>query len=823
MLSGYRVLDLSDQRGQLAGQILADLGAEVILVEPPGGSPARAVGPFVAGHEGDPEHSLWFWAYNRGKRSVVLDLDSAVGRDEVRRLARHADLVIESEAPGVMASFGLGPDDLAALNPALVYTSITPFGQTGPKAEWAATDLTVVAAGMQLGMMGDEDRPPVRIPLDQAFLHAGADAAVGSLVALRERARSGRGQHVDVSAQAAVLQATQSFALSHLYRASPVTRTAGGTKVGPFHVRLRSPAADGHVSTTILFGEAIGPFGKRLFDWIHAEGECDDSDLEIDWLNFVEGVVTGRIPASEYDRIQDVAADFTSRRTKGELLREALARRLLIVPIATVADVVESEQYAARRYWRSVEVPALGRAVRFPGPFAALSGTPLDTGRPAPALGADDAAALASAPSAALVAAGERARAAAGGGGGAGGLPFEGLPFEGLKVLDFMWVMAGPAGTRVLADYGAQVVRVESANKIETARTIQPFLDDQGGAENSGLYQNMNAGKLGLTLDLTKPEARDVVLDLVRWADVVCESFSPKAMRAWGLGYDDLRKVKPDLIMASSCLFGQTGPLSSLAGYGTMGASLSGFYDMTGWPDREPAGCFGAYTDYISPRFLASAILAAIDHRERTGEGQYIDVAQAEASIAFLAPAVLDYEVNGRLAPRPGNRHPVMVPHGVFPTVGGGWIAIAVESEEAWRALAAAAGLDPALAGLDADGRRSREDDLEAAIATWTTPQDGVTLAEALQSVGVAAHTVQTAADAAADPQLAHRGHFVEVEHADHGTVWVENSRFHLSRTPAAVTRGGPTLGQHTFDVLVGILGYDDDRLAELAVAGVLE
>jgi len=819
VLSGYRVLDLSDHRGQLAGQILSDLGAEVILVEPPGGSPARAEGPFVDGCEGDPARSLWFWAYNRGKRSVVLDLDSPAGREELRRLARHADVLIESEAPGVMASRGLGPEDLARENPALVYTSITPFGQTGPKAGWAATDLTVVAAGVQLGMMGDEDRPPVRIPLDQSFLHAAADAAVGSLVALRERARSGRGQHVDVSAQAAVLQATQSFALSHLYRASPVTRTAGGTKVGPFHVRLRSPAADGHVSTTILFGEAIGPFSKRLFDWIHAEGECDDSDLEIDWLNFVEGVVTGRIPASEYDRIQDVAAAFTGRRTKADLLREALARRLLIVPIATVADVVESEQYAARAYWRSIEVPELGRAIRFPGPFATLSATPLDTGHPAPALGADVATALAPTPSAALAALGERAAVSPPEEGGAGR-----LPLEGLKVLDFMWVMAGPAGTRVLADYGAQVVRVESANKIETARTIQPFLDDQGGAENSGLYQNMNAGKLGLTLDLTKPEARDVVLDLVRWADVVCESFSPKAMRAWGLGYEDLRQVKPDLIMASSCLFGQTGPLSSLAGYGTMGASLSGFYDMTGWPDREPAGCFGAYTDYISPRFLAAALMAAVDHRERTGEGQYIDVAQAEASIAFLAPAVLDYEVNGRLAPRPGNRHPVMVPHGVFPVAGEDrWIAIACQSEEAWRALAAAAGLDPALAALDADGRRAREDELEAALAAWTSPQEGAALAETLQAAGVAAHAVQTAADVAADPQLAHRGHFVEVEHADHGTVWVENSRFRLSRTPAAVTRGGPTLGQHTFDVLVGILGYDDDRLADLAVAGVLE
>jgi len=814
VLSSLRVLDLTDERGQLAGQILADLGAEVILVEPPGGSSARAVGPFVEGRDGDPEASLWFWSYNRAKRSIVLDLDTDEGCSTLRRLAAGADLLIESAPPGAMAARGLGYDDLASVNPALVYTSISPFGQSGPKAGWRATDLTVVAAAMQLRMMGDEDRAPLRIPLDQAFLHASAEAAAATLIALRERTHSGVGQHVDVSAQQALMQATQSFSLAHLYETTDPGRVSGGTKVGPFHVRLRSPAADGHVSTTILFGAAIGPFSRRLFEWIHEEGGCTQADVDTDWIDFVDGVVTGRIPLTEYGRLQDVAADFTATRTKADLLASALERRLLMVPIATVADVAENPHYAERDVWRDLDVAAAGRPVRFPGPFAKLSGTPLRIESPPPQLGADTDLVLAQ--PARTPRPEPRAVAST--------PPPSGRPLEGLKVLDFMWVMAGPAGSRVLTDQGATVVRVESANKVETARTIQPFLRDEGGVDNSGLYQNMNAGKLGITLDLTKPESRPVIEDLVRWADVVCESFSPKAMRGWGLGYEDLRRIKPDIIMASTCLFGQSGPLASLAGYGTMGASLSGFYGMTGWPDREPAGCFGAYTDYVAPRFLTSAILAALDHRDRTGEGQYIDVSQAEASLHFLTPALLDHFVNGAQAAALGNRHPAMAPHGVFPVAGDdGWIAIACQDDGEWAALCDLAGFGPADRALDLAGRLADQDRIETLIAEWSAGRDGADLERRLQDAGVAAHTAQTSAQLAADPQLAHRRHFRQVDHSVHGTVWVEGPRFQMSRSQVELTHGGPSYGEHTFEVLENVLGYDADRIAELAVAGVLE
>ena len=811
MLSSLRVIDVSDQRGQLVGQIMADLGAEVILVEPPGGSPSRAIGPFVDGYEGDPENSLWFWSYNRGKRSVVLDLDAAGDRARFLELVKGADLLVESGNPGVMEARGLGPAALGELNPALVYTSITPFGQDGPKAEWAATDLTVVAAGMQMSLMGDEDRPPLRIPLDQGFLHASAEAAAASLIALHERRTSGLGQFVDVSAQQAILQATQSYCLSHLVNAPETTRTSGGAKAGPFNVRLRSKAADGYVSNTILFGEAIGPFGRRLFDWIFAEGECEQADVDFEWIDFVDAVMTGRIPPSEYDRIQDVAEAFTSKRTKAELLAEALERRLLLVPVTNVIDVVNTEHYAERDFWRTIDMPTVDGPIKVPGPFAKMSKTPLVIESAPPTIGADTEAVLADTdrqPDAPAVAA----------------TPSTGGALEGVKVLDFMWVMAGPASTRVLADQGATVIRVETANRIETARTIGPFLNDEGGAENSGLYQNMNAGKLGITLDVNKPEAKSVVEDLVRWADIVTDSFSPKAMRQWGLTYDDLVAIKPDIIVASTCLFGQNGPLSSLAGFGTMGASMSGFYEMTGWPDRDPAGVFGAYTDYVSPRYLSCALLAALDHRDRTGEGQYIDMSQAEAAMGFLAPAVLHYEANGKMAPAIGNRHPEMVPHGAFPVAGDDrWIAIAVEDDERWRSLCGIAGFDDSLAALDRDARREREDELEAAVTAWTSELDGGELQNTLQQAGIAGHLVQTAPDLVNDPQLAHRDHFREVAHADHDTFWVEGPRFKFSRSRDQVTDAGPSLGQHTFDILLDILGYDDERLSEVVAAGVLE
>ncbi|MCH8815599.1 MAG: CoA transferase [Chloroflexi bacterium] len=810
MLSPYQVLDLTNERGLLCGQILADLGADVIAVEPPEGNSARRLGPF-AGDERDREHSLYWWAYSRNKRSVTLDIATEQGREQFLRLARDAHFLIESEPVGRMAELGLGYEDVAAMNPALVYVSISAFGQTGPKAAFAESDIVVSASG---GLeIGDADRAPLRFSVPQAYLHAGAEAAGAALIAHHERQRSGRGQHVDVSAQQAVAVTTQSGILAaSIGDRNETKRVTGGVMFGGISVPLVWPAADGHVSLLFLFGNAIGPFSRRLMEWLHEEGFCDEGTRDKDWIGYVALLQSGTEPVDEYMRVLGLIREFMSTKPKAMLMAEALKRRLLITPMATIDELAANEQFAARDYWRDLEHPG---PARYPGPFAKFSETPIEYRRGAPAIGqhnsevlADDRQVNASQQPSALPAESDQ------------------HALEDVKVLDFMWVMAGPAATRVLADYGATIVRVESTSSIDTARGLAPFQNGEAGPDSSAVFLNLNAGKLGLTLDMTKEEGLGVVRDLVRWADVVTESFSPKAMRAWGLDYDSLRKLKPDLIMLSSCLMGQTGPLSMLAGFGTMGAAIAGFNSVIGWPDREPA-MVGAYTDYVSPRFATASILAALDHRNRTGQGQYIDFSQSEASLHFLAPALLDYAVNDRVQGRAGNRDPHMAPHGTYPAAGDDrWVAVAVANDEQWRSLCDVLGRNE-LASEErfatAEARLANQDEIDGIISEWTRQRDLYEVQETLQAGGVPAHALQNSTEAMRDPQLLHRGHFVEVPHEVHGKTTVEGSRFRLSRTPARIERPGPTFGRDNQYVLEKILGYSEEKIVDLVAGGVLE
>ncbi len=665
MLAPYRVLDLTDERGLMCGQILADFGADVIVVEPPGGSLARRIGPCYQDRAG-PETSLFWWAFNRNKRGVTLDLETDEGRAGLRRLVATADFLIESFDPGYMERLGLGYQALRAINPRLVMVSITPFGSDGPKAGWAATDLTVWAASGTLLLTGDEDRPPVQVPGMQAWLHAGAEAAAAALIAHAARERDGVGQNVDVSAQTAAMMATQSFILSNAWGEPHAQRMSGGAKLGPFRVRFVYPCQDGHVSLTFLFGTLIGPFTARLFAWMYEEGAVDEVTRDKDWVNYVTLIITGKEPPSELDRCSALIEQFTLRHTKAELFAEAMRRGLLIVPVSTTEDVVRSDQLAARGYWTGIRHPELDTTIAYPGPLAKFSATPITYRRRAPLPGEHNDELLRvngeKPPSMTPAPMEADGRATARDARQGDVTP----ALAGLKVLDFSWVYATPMGVRYLSDHGATVIHVESTTRPDALRTYQPFKDGQPGAERSGQYANVQAGKLGLSLHLGTEAGRAIALKLAKWADIVVESYAPGAMRRLGMDYDTLRKLNPDLIMISSCLNGQTGPRASLAGFGTMGSQIAGFGALTGWPDRAPAGPFVAYTDYTSPKFIAACLLAALDHRRRTGEGQYIDYSQAESAIHFLAPAMLDYTVNGRVQTRAGNTSAEHAPHGVY-------------------------------------------------------------------------------------------------------------------------------------------------------------
>ena len=368
---------------------------------------------------------------------------------------------------------------------------------------------------------------------------------------------------------------------------------------------------------------------------------------------------------------------------------------------------------------------------------------------------------------------------------------------------------------------------MESGERLEPVRGSAPLKNGEPGMETSAIFASFNAGKIGVTIDPGNPAGREVILDLVRWADVVTESFSPKAMKNWGLDYPALCEVNPSLIMLSSCLMGHTGPRSMVPGYGNMASALAGFHDLTGWPDRSPAGPFLAYTDSISPRIMAVSLLAALEYRRSTGEGQHIDVFQAEAAIHLLAPAILDYEVNGRIWRRMGNRDLELCPHGVYPARGEDrWVAIACQSDTAWRSMCKVMDLDNAADDPElatAAGRRARADELDALVSDWTQSRDEREVESALVAAGVAAHVVQNTAECLADPQLRHRMHFRTVAHTSVGELVIEASRFQLSRTPARINRPGPKLGEHNFQVLAEILGYDPERIASVLASGAME
>lgn len=375
MLSPYRVLDLTTARGLLCGQILGDLGADVIKIEPPGGSPARQLKPFYH-DQPHPDRSLYWWAYNRNKRAITLNLETAEGQDLLRRLAATAHFLIESDTPGQLAQLGLGYQDLAALNPALVYVSISPFGQDGPKASYADSDLVVLAAGGPLVLTGDSDRAPVRISVPQAYLHASAEAAVAALVAHHHRQLTGQGQYVDVSAQQAVALATQSNIIAIPLGDMEFQRMAGGVKIGPLSVRLVWPAMDGHVTVGLLFGSSLGPFTRRLIQWVYEEGGCDEATRDIDWISFGGQLLKGQ-RLEEFERVAQFVGEFLRARKKADLLQAALEKSLLIAPITTVDEVIRSEHLAARQYWRPLEHAELGQAFNYPGPFAQFSRTPI--------------------------------------------------------------------------------------------------------------------------------------------------------------------------------------------------------------------------------------------------------------------------------------------------------------------------------------------------------------------------------------------------------------------------------------------------------------
>ena len=400
-------------------------------------------------------------------------------------------------------------------------------------------------------------------------------------------------------------------------------------------------------------------------------------------------------------------------------------------------------------------------------------------------------------------------------------------PFEGLNILDFFWVAVGPMTTSYFAEYGATVVRIESHNRPDTLRNAPPHGSGGSGLNRSGYYANYNANKYGFGLNMAHPKAIELVKRLVGWADVVTENFTPGTIEKWGLGYDDLCQIKPDIIMLSTSMLGRGGPHSKQPGFGAVLASLSGMTGLTGWPDRGPTNPYGAYTDFVVPRFAVPTLIAALDYRRRTGRGQHIDISQLEGALHFMAPLIMDYADNAHEHQRNGNRHAAAAPHAAFPCQGDDcWCTIACMTDADWEALCRVMGhpdwaQDVRFATLRE--RKAHEDELDTRISDWTKTWEAFALMDALQRAGVPAGVVQSTKDLIEDPQLQHRGHFVYMDHPDVGRHPVQRSEFRLSRAAAEHRWPAPRLGQHTVQVCKEMLGMSEDVINTLIEEQVLE
>ena len=394
---------------------------------------------------------------------------------------------------------------------------------------------------------------------------------------------------------------------------------------------------------------------------------------------------------------------------------------------------------------------------------------------------------------------------------------------EGVNVLEFGAGAAGPLATRYLADHGATVVRVESRVRPDFLR-LYGITKTQKSLDASPMFAAFNCNKLAITLNMKHPDARAIAMRLVRWSDVVAENFAPGAMGRWGLAYEDLAKEKPDIVMVSTCLHGQTGPERDYPGFGGQGAAISGFNHLTGWPDREPLGPYGTITDSLSPRFAAAGVMAALWRRARTGEGTYLDLSQVECAIYCLGDVLVEQGVTGKAPGRAGNASRRAAPHGVFRCAGEDrWIAIVVWSDDEWARLVDSLSLTAEGRWQHLDGRLAERDQVEAAVEAATSSRDRDDLAEQLRAAGIEATAVLDLADLNADEQLQHRGHFVPMSHPIIEGQNYETLGIRLADSPPSFTRPGPTLGRDNEEVYKGLLGMSDEEFKAFEVSGAFE
>jgi crotonobetainyl-CoA:carnitine CoA-transferase CaiB-like acyl-CoA transferase len=811
-LAGIKIIELGQWvSAPYCAKLFADYGADVVKVERPDGDAARCWGPFP-GDAPHPEKSGLFHFLNTNKRSVTLDLDAARGRERLLRLVAGADVLVENLLPRQWRAWGLDYAALSRENPGLVMISITPFGQTGPYADWNARDLNAYhlsgASSRYCGRPGEE---PLEHGTFAADFFGAAAAAAWGLAACYGRDRAGGGQQVDVScaeAIAATFVGGQNIG-GNAQDGVFDRRTGVGMPLGAPATIV--PCKDGHVWMLALEpGQWKGLVGVM--------GNPEWAQLEM-----FEDMFTR---AQNADVIYPFIQEWTMEHGKVEIMERCQAAGCPITAVFTVAEAAEHAHLKQRGYIVELEHPELGKFRDLGAPFR-LPASPGGPRRSAPLLGqhtdevfgALEAGRKPAAPAARAPGATSKPRRALAGGAA--------LPLEGVRVANFGWVWAGPVAGQTLAFLGAEVYKVESYARVDMTRNLPPFAEGERDPNRSLSNHACWAGNGSVSLNLKKPEAVELARQLVAECDVVIENFGPGVMEQFGLGYEELRAVKPDLVMFSMPAAGLDGPLKDIRTYGLSLTSTTGLDSLTGYVGGGPIPVENAFSDPYNGIMGAYAVLVALRHRDRSGVGQHIDYSQQEAVMQMVGPAFMDYELNGRVAGPFGNRHPLAAaaPHGVFPCNGEDrWISIAVAGEGEWRGLVAAMG-EPDWAGApefaDASQRVQHIDELHERIAAWTRDYDDDELSHRLQERGVAAAPVLNVADLLRNSHYRARGTFVEVEHPLGFRETIYGAYVKTSRSRARVNPG-PAIGQDNDYVFRELLGLTEERYRDLVEREVI-
>lgn len=788
-LAGLRVVELGDFiSGPFCAHLLMGLGADVVKVEPPSGDRSRRYGPFRDGQH-DPDASGLYTFLNTGKGDVQLDVATDQGRSALAELVASADVFVENLDIEAWRNSKLDYEWFRSRNPSVVVTSISPFGRRGPHANFKGFGLQAAAGAAFLQRTGDPERYPLCLPLNNTEFNAGAHAAAATLVALTYRDAGGSGQWIDLSMQHCELTATSGSVVASVVYGTQGLPRRGRNRVNTYYPYTVLPVADGYMSF-------ITTQDRQWRAFLDAIGNPDWSK-DPRFANRVEMVRYG-------DELDSRMIETVGRMTREEIWSLCRARRIAFQPVHRIDEVVKSDHMASRNWFRTIP-DGTGKPVLIPGaPYHFKESPP---GIPEPSSELD-------------VSPGLRSRRAS-----VQQPATPSVPLGGTRVLDFGQVWAGPLLGCYLADFGADVIRIQS----HSGAAIQPSLGGAAGAVRGDArsFDSLTRNRRNLSLNLQNPGGRKILSRLVARSDVVINNFSPAGAKKLGLDYESLRGINPEIIVAALSASGAFGPWSDLVTYGPSLSALYGIKSLLGYPGGSMGLEDGAHLDPTAATFGCVAVLAALRRQRQTGEGVFIDLAQGEAGLVGFAEAILEYGMTGQ-APAPrGNRHRLMAPSGVYPVAGeDAWISISVDSEQSWRALTDVLGASKLAEDDRYSSQASRQrhhDALDKDLARLTLAFDGWQLTSLLQDQGVAAYPVLDVYGALNDPQLEFRKAFAEVHASqvrpqDLSTItpWL------FTATPPVVRTPTSEVGAQNAEILSEVLGMSSEEILEAEALGAL-